>query len=91
MGRSIEDRVAEVIKKVLSLNHDCSQLEPNSSLLCEPIGMNDVEFVYIVIELMEEFDIRFCTEDFDNYSFVSVEAITNAVKRRLNSKEKDRL
>ena len=83
MNNSIEDRVLSTIKRVLTINHDCSSLNTQSSILHEPIAVDEVELVYIVMELMEEFGIRFDAEDFDNYAFDSIETIICCVKKHM--------
>lgn len=86
MKNSIEDKVLDAVKRVLSINHDCSTLDIHSSLLHEPLAIDEIELIYIVLELMEDFNIRFDAEDFDNYAFDSMETIVHCVEKHIEKR-----
>lgn len=77
------EKIREIIVRVLSTQRDTVRLEQNTPLTGSEIDADAVEFVYIVLEIMDEFHIRFDASDFEDYAFNTIEGITKAVEKHL--------
>lgn len=82
MDHTIESRVTEVLIRVLSVSHGDSVPDLQTTLIGD-MGMGELDFVYMIAELMDEFGIRFDAADFENYRFNTPEAIISCVKKHL--------
>ena len=83
MDDHIGNKVTEAVKRVLSVHHDCTELGPGTPLAGGPLRVNETEYVYIILELMNEFSIRFDAADFDHYGLDTIEAMTGCVRRHM--------
>lgn len=83
----LEDRVIDIVNKVLSLRHSYDSLYKDAPLTGAPLYAEPGEMVYIVLELMETFQIVFDEEDFRDYRFNTVNGIINAVNRHVQTEE----
>ena len=79
--------ITEVVKKVLSFNHDLKEINSDAPLTGTPIFANSREIVYIVLKLMEKYKIEFDAKDFDNYKFNTISGITNVVNGHLEKQK----
>lgn len=76
-------KVQEIIAKVLPLQGQVEVVGENTPLTGSVLDVNSVNFVYIVLEIMKEFNVRFDAADFENYSFNTVAGIVNALEKHL--------
>lgn len=81
---SIESCVQEIVKSVISVHHCVESIDIDAPLTGAPMYIADFELVYIVMELMEYFDISFDASDFENYKFNSISGIVDAIKRHID-------
>lgn len=77
----LDSRVTAVITRVLSVHRDPAEPDSRTPLAGGPLHVSEIEYVYIIMELMEEFGIRFDAADFDNYSLYTVEELAGCVRR----------
>lgn len=77
-------KIKEIIERVLSTHQNDTSIDVTTALTGEKIDADAVELVYIVIEIMNEFNVRFDAEDFKNYSFNTVQGIAKALERHLH-------
>lgn len=81
---SIELCVQEIVKSVISVHHHIESIDIDAPLTGFPTYIADFELVYIVMELMEYFDISFDASDFENYNFNSIRGIVDAIRKHIN-------
>ena len=80
---TIEQEVKNIVTQVLSVRHTFNEIDDNAPLTGAPLKIEAEELVYIVLELMDKFQITFCKEDFSNYRFNTIKGITESVKRHI--------
>ena len=79
----LEKKVLEIIRKVAESGHQKTEIRLDDHLLAPPLSLEPYELVYIVLELMEQFQITFSKDDFDEYGFGTPRGIIHAVERHL--------
>ncbi len=77
----IEQEIKNIIIEILSIRHDFIQIDDDTPLTGTPLKIDGEELVYIVLELMDKYQIIFDKTDFENYKFNTINGIVCAVKR----------
>ena len=80
---SRDNEIKEIVLHVLSARHSLTAIDENAVLTAAPISASGEEIVYIVLELMEKYQITFDKEDFDAFGFNSIAGIIRAVNRHI--------
>ena len=78
---STECEIKEIVKKVLSPRHETDDIELDTNLTSAPLEIAAEELVYIVLELMKKYNIRFESSDFEDYKFTSIRKMAEVVKK----------
>lgn len=81
-------RVKEIVAKVLSIDLNNIDIDVNTAITGESIGADAVELVYIIVEIMNEFGVRFNASDFENYSCNTIQGISNALLKHMHDGDK---
>lgn len=83
----IENTVYDIVTRVaLSRRESCS-LERDTPLTGSPLFLSGYEMVYVVLELMDIFQITFRAEDFADYRFNTINGIIAAVRNHIRQCE----
>lgn len=80
---SLDYEVKKIIEDILSVYHNFDEIDIDTPLTGLPLEIDPHEMVYIVLELMEKYNITFDINDFENYKFNTIRGIINAVKRHV--------
>ncbi len=80
---NIEHEILNIVQNVLNARHKNIAIDADEPLTGEPINMAADELVFVVMELMEHYNIVFDSTDFVNYQFNTVRGISEAVKRHI--------
>lgn len=80
---SLDYEVKKIIEDILSVYHNFDEIDIDIPLTGLPLEIDPHEMVYIVLELMEKYNITFDINDFENYKFNTIRGIINAVKRHV--------
>lgn len=78
---TIKQEIKNIITEILSIRHDFTHIDDDAPLTGTPLKIDGEELVYIVLELMDKYQIVFDKNDFENYKFNTINGITNAVIR----------
>ena len=79
-----KDRLIEIINKVADKTIDFDKYS-KTPLTGDEIGIADYQMAYIVLEIMQEFQVRFDAEDFKDYKFSTFESVVDIVRAKLQS------
>ena len=79
----IDQQVKDIILHVLSARRSFEKIDDDNCLTGPPLQVSGEEIVYIVLELMEKFQIVFDSSDFDDYKFNTIAGIISAVNRHI--------
>lgn len=79
------NKVKEIVQRILSVQRDnIMNIDVDAALTGEVIDADAVELVYIVIEVMNEFNVKFDANDFENYSMNTIRGIAKALEKHLH-------
>ena len=78
----ITDKIISVINEVRHSSESISENEFDIPLIGEHFGLDYQELVFVFLELMEEFKIKFALEDVKDYGFNSINGIADSIERR---------
>ena len=78
----ITDKIIGIINEVRHSSESISEKDYDIPLLGDHFGMDYQDLVFIFLELMEEFKIRFTWEDVKDYGFNSINGIADSIERR---------
>lgn len=73
----IENRIWNIIEKIK--NTEFSDRNNEIWLTGPEYNMDSVDMVYLVLEIQKEFNYNFVKDDFENYKFVNVSGIKDAL------------
>lgn len=77
---NIEQEILDVVQKVALARHENVKIDLDMPLTGTPTNLAADELVFIVMELMDKYNIVFNSKDFENYQFNTVRGIITAVK-----------
>ncbi len=83
MNRETDDRVLQIIGKILSAHGADSTVKMDTVLWDGTAGADEIDFVYIIVELQDTFGIHFIPEDFEGYALNTPGNIAACVRRHL--------
>lgn len=80
---NVKDEIIDTVMGVINKYHDISNIDYNEPLTGERVSLDATELVYVVIELMEKFQITFDAADFENYHFNTINGIVESVLKHI--------
>ena len=81
----ITKKVRDVLAEVLSDRQRVDSADDSTLLTGKDLDLMAVDLVYIVLELMKAFNVRFDPSDFEHNNFNTIEGIVNALEKHLES------
>lgn len=77
--------VKTIVEKINTIKNKvvCSAEDINEPLTGKKIGFGARDLVYLMLELMEEYNIGFEAHEVENYKFNTIEAISNTVLSKI--------
>ena len=80
----MSEEIKDMISRIISTKHEFKTMDNDAPLTGAPLCISGEELVYIVMELMEKYNIQFDSEDFSDYRFNTVNGIIAAVMRHMH-------
>ena len=77
-----KEKIITIINKVADKTIQFDDLS-DSPLTGDDIGLTDYQMVYMVLEIMQEFNIRFNADDFVYYKFATLDSVVDIVNTKL--------
>ena len=81
---TVYDRLETIICRIKGEDISFSQELFDKNLMGETLRLDDIEFVYLILETQNEFGITFSEEELTGERFNTLRAIADAVRKKTN-------
>ena len=82
---TVYDRLETIIRRIKGEDISFSQELFDKNLMGETLRLDDIEFVYLILETQNEFGITFSEEELTGERFTTLRAIADAVREKTNT------
>lgn len=79
------DQLQQLIAQELDVNIQMSDIDPDTSLLEDGLGLDSIAIVELVTLVEENFQVHFDEEDLNMDAFASVRALSQWIDRKKSS------
>ena len=79
----IRDRLIQILMLITGYKKDFIYNNIECSLTGNTFQLESYEMVYYLLKISEDYDISFCFEDVENYTFNTIASITDLISRKI--------
>lgn len=74
----IKEQVRTIVSNIIE---GAAQLDDES--LLKGVGLNSINFIQMIVELEDEFNIEFDEDELDDYETISIQSLVDYIEKKL--------